>query len=203
MPPSESSFLRQLSQKEAWKASSKRWNNKPYTDTHSIYTTMPENRKRVMVVVDQSLHSKHAMLWVLTHVANQGDMLTLLEIQPSPNFNASSSSAPLNQLVASLGSLCKACKPEVEVEALVIQGGPKLATVVSQVKKLEVSVLVLGQNNTSPILRCLGGMSSTEKFVEQCINTVECLTIGVRKQSKGIGGYLISTRWHKDFWLLA
>lgn len=33
---------------------------------------------------------------------------------------------------------------KVEVEALVIQG-PKLATVLSQVRKLEASVLVLGQ----------------------------------------------------------
>jgi len=39
----------------------------------------------------------------------------------------------------------------VEVEALVIQG-PKLATVMSQVKKLEVSVLVLGQKKPSPLL---------------------------------------------------
>lgn len=163
---------------------------------------MMEKRKRVMVVVDQSLHSKHAMLWALTHVANKGDMLTLLQI--CPNFKKEtdgSSSAPPNHLVTSLGTLCKACKPEVEVEALVIEG-PKLATVVSQVKKLEVSVLVLGQKSSS-FLQCLGGMSSTEKFVDQCINTVECLTIGVRKQSKGIGGYLISTRWRKDFWLLA
>ncbi|KAI7754770.1 hypothetical protein M8C21_033838 [Ambrosia artemisiifolia] len=169
---------------------------------------LPEKRKRVMVVVDQSIHSRHAMLWALTHVANQGDMLTLLQIQTPNTLNkettsSSSATPPDNVLVTSLGALCKACKPEVEVEALVIQGGPKLATVVSQVKKLEVSVLVLGQKNSSPILRCLGGMSSTEKFVEQCINTVDCLTIGVRKQSKGIGGYLISTRWHKDFWLLA
>lgn len=37
---------------------------------------------------------------------------------------------------------------KVEVEALVIQG-PKLATVMSQVKKLEVSVLVLGQKKPS------------------------------------------------------
>ncbi|KAF5788049.1 putative universal stress protein A [Helianthus annuus] len=112
---------------------------------------MPEKRKRVMVVVDQSIHSKHAMLWALTHVANQGDMLTLLQIQTTPNFHkdinpppssSSSSSAPDNLLVTLLGALCKACKPEVEVEALVIQGGPKLATVVSQVKKLDVSVSV-------------------------------------------------------------
>ncbi|KAF1899308.1 hypothetical protein Lal_00019436 [Lupinus albus] len=43
---------------------------------------------------------------------------------------------------------------KVKVEALVIQG-PKLATVMSQVKKLEVSVLVLGQKKHSSILSCL------------------------------------------------
>ncbi|CAH1428851.1 unnamed protein product [Lactuca virosa] len=231
MPTSESSFLRQLSEKEGWKSTSKRWggystSNKKASsscrESHLMQmegvgmygsnagrsgsgtTGMMEKRKRVMVVVDQSLHSKHAMLWALTHVANKGDMLTLLQISPNLNKESqggSSSSAPTNLLVTSLGTLCKACKPEVEVEALVIEG-PKLATVVSQVKKLEVSVLVLGQKSSS-FLQCLGGMSSTERFVEQCINTVECLTIGVRKQSKGIGGYLISTRWRKDFWLLA
>ncbi|KAI3513507.1 hypothetical protein L1887_20842 [Cichorium endivia] len=225
MPSSESSFLRQLSEKEGWKLSSKRWggygcnkNSSSCRESHMMQMEgvgmygsnagrsgsgggMLEKRKRVMVVVDQSLHSKHAMLWALTHVANKGDMLTLLQISPNLKKETEGSSAPANHLVTSLGTLCKACKPEVEVEALVIEG-PKLATVVSQVKKLEVSVLVLGQKSSS-FLQCLGGMSSTEKFVDQCINTVECLTIGVRKQSKGIGGYLISTRWRKDFWLLA
>ncbi|KAI3685499.1 hypothetical protein L6452_34747 [Arctium lappa] len=229
MPTSESSFLRQLSEKEGWKLKSKRWGGYNYNNNSSSSGSeahlmqmegigssncgrygsagvgaMVEKRKRVMVIVDQSIHSKHAMLWALTHVANKGDMLTLLQITPNLKRETveASSPAPANHLVTSLGTLCKACKPEVDVEALVIEG-PKLATVVSQVKKLEVSVLVLGQKNSSPFLHCLGGMSSTEKFVEQCINTVECLTIGVRKQSKGIGGYLISTRWRKDFWLLA
>lgn len=40
---------------------------------------------------------------------------------------------------------------QVEVEALVIQG-PKLGTVISQVKKLEVSVLVLGQKKPSAFI---------------------------------------------------
>lgn len=40
---------------------------------------------------------------------------------------------------------------QVDVEALVIQG-PKLGTVISQVKKLEVSVLVLGQKKPSPFI---------------------------------------------------
>ncbi|EAY76678.1 hypothetical protein OsI_04633 [Oryza sativa Indica Group] len=106
-------------------------------------------------------------------------------------------------LANSLGTLCKACRPEVEVEALVIQG-PKLATVLSQVKKLEASVLVLSQSKPSHFcwLSCIL-RSSIEEFVEQCINQAECLTLAVRKQSKGVGGYLISTRWQKNFWLLA
>ncbi|XWS21617.1 hypothetical protein CRYUN_Cryun30bG0069700 [Craigia yunnanensis] len=164
-------------------------------------------RKRVMVVVDQSSHSKHAMMWALTHVANMGDLLTLLHvISPSQKSSESSSSSCSPYLANILGSLCKACKPEIEVEALVIQG-PKLATVMSQVKKLEVSVLVLGQKRSSLFLNCLClcGTSSTEdeEFVEQCINNADCLTVGVRKQSKGVSGYLISTRWQKNFWLWA
>ncbi|KAI3512780.1 hypothetical protein L1887_20099 [Cichorium endivia] len=70
-----------------------------------------------MVVVDQSLHSKHAMLWVLSHVANKGDMLTLLQISPNlKKETEGSSSAPANHLVTSLGTLCKACKPEGQQE---------------------------------------------------------------------------------------
>lgn len=162
-------------------------------------------RKRVMVVVDQSSCSKHAMMFALTHVANKGDMLTLLLVVPPPNHDGSDSVSSSHYLANSLGSLCKACKPEVEVEALVIQG-PKLSTVLSQVKKLEVSVLVLGKKKSPPFLtpirNCLCGTSPNE-FVNQCINDADCLTIGVRKQSRNVGGYLISTRWQKNFWLLA
>ncbi|OMO91579.1 UspA [Corchorus capsularis] len=219
--PSSGAFLRQLSGKEAWKSTSWRWGgNTKYNNNVggtgysggfemeglNMYGNGVENglvlRKRVMVVVDQSSHSKHAMMWALTHVTNKGDLLTLLHVI-SPTQDGSDSSS--TYLANSLGSLCKACKPEVEVEALVIQG-PKLATVMSQVKKLEVSVLVLGQKRPSAFLNCLclfGTSSSSEEFVEQCINNADCLTIGVRKQSKGVGGYLISTRWQKNFWLLA
>ncbi|XP_022885851.1 uncharacterized protein LOC111402044 isoform X2 [Olea europaea var. sylvestris] len=174
---------------------------------NNMYNSSSDNvgvlvmKKRVMVVVDQSSHSKHAMIWALTHVTNKGDILTLLQIVSPWKSEGCEFSSPC--LATSLGSLCKACKPEVEVEALVIQG-PKMDTIMSQVKKLEVSVLVLGLNNSHPtLLNCLCLKNSTEEFVEECIDVLECLTIGVRKQSKGVGGYLISTRWHKNFWLLA
>ncbi|KAJ1286459.1 hypothetical protein BS78_03G353500 [Paspalum vaginatum] len=157
-------------------------------------------RKRVMVVVDESSGAKHAMMWALTHVANKGDFLTLLHVLP---HSGSGRGEEASSLANSLGTLCKASRPEVEVEALVIQG-PKLATVLSQVKKLEASVLVLSQCRPSPYcwLSCFL-RSSSEEFVEQCINQAECLTLAVRKQSKGVGGYLVSTRWQKNFWLLA
>ncbi|EAZ14343.1 hypothetical protein OsJ_04265 [Oryza sativa Japonica Group] len=157
-------------------------------------------RKRVMVVVDDTSGAKHAMMWALTHVANKGDFLTLLHVLP---YAGAGRGEETPSLANSLGTLCKACRPEVEVEALVIQG-PKLATVLSQVKKLEASVLVLSQSKPSHFcwLSCIL-RSSSEEFVEQCINQAECLTLAVRKQSKGVGGYLISTRWQKNFWLLA
>lgn len=222
--------MRQLSGKEGWKSTSRRWGDGGggnWKQMEAGFNSMCGGggggyngggglvmRKRVMVVVDQSSHTKHAMMWALTHVTNKGDILTLLHIVPHSSSSSSShcsinkgsssdsSSSAAAHLASSLGSLCKACKPEVEVEALVIQG-PKMATVMSQVKKLEVSVLVLGQKKPSSLFSCLCGKSSEEEFVEQCINTLDCLTIGVRKQSKGMGGYLISTRWQKNFWLLA
>ncbi|KAK9758262.1 hypothetical protein RND81_01G218800 [Saponaria officinalis] len=125
--PSSGNILRQLSMKEGWKSSSKRWTNgsngrysnggemgacwkqmdgvNMYGEYNGGVNMMV--KKRVMVVVDESSRSKHAMMWALTHVTNKGDWLTLLHII---NDNDSSSST---NLATSLGSLCKACKPEV------------------------------------------------------------------------------------------
>ncbi|XP_011027546.1 PREDICTED: uncharacterized protein LOC105127813 isoform X1 [Populus euphratica] len=181
--------------------------------------------KRVMVVVDHTSHSKHAMMWALTYLANKGDLLTLLQIIPPSHkgsrgrTSGSGTDSSTPYLASSLGSLCKASRPErcliwgnyqVEVEALVIQG-PKLATVVNQVKKLEVTVLVLGQRRPSTLFSwwvqdsnlCLCATSNIEDFAEQCINNAECWAIGVRKQTEGMSGYLITTKRQKDFWLLA
>ncbi|KAG6472416.1 uncharacterized protein LOC122030364 [Zingiber officinale] len=189
---------------------SKRWDRRKEEDAIGYWcgesAAMVAN-KRVMVVVDQSGRSKHAMKCALTHLVNKGDLLTLLHVvPPNPRRYLRSSVAgagaghDIPTLANSLGALCKACKPEVEVEALVIKG-PKLATVLSQVRKLEVSALVLSQGKPSPL--CCLIRSSSEEFVEECISNAECLTLAVRKQSRGVGGYLLNSRWHKNFWLLA
>ncbi|XP_039050053.1 uncharacterized protein LOC120191131 [Hibiscus syriacus] len=214
--PTSSSFLRQLSVKQGWKSKSCRWemsnndNNvvgggkcRMEQGRVNMYGNGHDDddglvlRKRVMVVVDQSSHSKHAMMWALTHVVNKGDLVTLLHVI-SPIPKCSHSSFLLLIHVENRNEI------QVEVETVAIQG-PKLAIVMSQVKKLGVSVLVLGQKRQSPFLTCLCGKSENEEFVEQCIKNIDrnCLTIGVRKQSNGVSGYLISTRWLNNFWLLA
>ena len=102
--PSSGPFLRQLNAREAWRSTSNRWTwnkNRYYTsggggceksldqmegfamyedENNSNGTTV---RKRVMVVVDDTAHSKHAMIWALSHVANKADLLTLLHVVPS------------------------------------------------------------------------------------------------------------------------
>ncbi|KAI7994256.1 hypothetical protein LOK49_LG11G02253 [Camellia lanceoleosa] len=85
--PSSDSFFRQLSGREGWKSTSKRWGTggglKQMEGLNMYYGNGgggDQNggdggmmmRKRVMVVVDQSSHSKHAMIWALTHVTNMG-----------------------------------------------------------------------------------------------------------------------------------
>nr|DAD24577.1 TPA_asm: hypothetical protein HUJ06_026041 [Nelumbo nucifera] len=132
--PSAASFFRQLSGRDSWSSSSNRWSKKSkYGGGEGCQRSLKqmeglrmcggvvENgglvmRKRVMVVVDQSARAKHAMMWALTHVTNKGDLLTLLHIVPPPSHSYKcsermSDSSPY--LANSLGSLCKACKPEV------------------------------------------------------------------------------------------
>lgn len=104
-------FLRQLSGKEDMgSSSSKRWSKKgkPMGGV--------EMRKRVMVVVDHSTTAKTAVMWALTHVANKGDHLTLLEVVSPHNRRqrkslTTESPAPLAS--SQIASLCKACRPEV------------------------------------------------------------------------------------------
>eukprot|EP00250_Pteridium_aquilinum_P004758 c14957_g1_i1 orf=232-1038(+) len=108
-----------------------------------------------------------------------------------------------SQLGLSLKMLCTSRRPEVEVEVMTVEGNDKGPTIVSQAKKLEASVLVLGQRKPSLLQRLFNQRSPNDGVVEYCIQNAECLTLAVRKKSKQMGGYLINSRWQKNFWLLA
>ncbi|OEL27556.1 hypothetical protein BAE44_0011425 [Dichanthelium oligosanthes] len=154
-------------------------------------------RKRVMVVVDQSSGARHAMMWALTHVASKGDFLTLLHVLPPQSGSGGSGGGggrgggvDASALANSLGALCKACKPEIGATST---NGSTLRP--CHCWDGLVSLLYAALRS---FMR-----SSSEALVEECISRAECLTVAVRRQSKGVGGYLISTRWQKNFWLLA
>lgn len=69
-----------------------------------------------MVVIDSSARAKHAMMWALTHVANKGDLLTLLYVVPPDHHHhhlRGGGEDDATNLANSLATLCKACKPEV------------------------------------------------------------------------------------------
>ncbi|XP_048565329.1 uncharacterized protein LOC125545437 isoform X2 [Triticum urartu] len=120
-------FLRQLSSSNGLQAAqdgygggrrrgSRRWSKKRAGRGYggggkgeAASSSAAAGRKRVMVVVDDSSGAKHAMMWALTHVANRGDFLTLLHVLP--HYGAGAEEAP--SLANSLGTLCKACRPEL------------------------------------------------------------------------------------------
>ncbi|KAH9300196.1 hypothetical protein KI387_011779, partial [Taxus chinensis] len=120
-------------------------------------------RKRVVVLVDESHETKLAFLWALSHVVNKFDTVTLLYIVDcqkttlqtylkdmlcSENAYGRNRDAKGFDLVNSLEVLSRAHWPQVQIEAVVVEGDKK-PTIVNQVKKLEASVLVLGQKRPS------------------------------------------------------
>ncbi|KAH9299871.1 hypothetical protein KI387_044094 [Taxus chinensis] len=149
------SILRQFSaNRSSGKGSRKEWEN-----------TGSNSRKRIMIAVDGSKEAKHALLWALSHVVNSYDIITLLnvvDIQYNPNFTCRDGfsdvidhtqhkrllDAKECELVKSFKALCKSHRPEVDVEVLVTQG-ERATTIVRLAKKLEASLLVLGQTRPS------------------------------------------------------
>lgn len=95
---------------------------------------------------------------------------------------------------------------QVHVEMAVREGKDKGATIVEEAKRARASLLVLGQRKKSFLRRLHMIWASKRKgirFVDYCIQNANCMTIAVRRKNRKFGGYLITTKRHKNFWLLA
>lgn len=164
---------------------------------------------RVMVVVDTSLEAKSALQWALTHTVQSHDTIILLSVikpsQQGENANSENSQRAY-ELLYSMKTMCQTKRPGVQVELAVQEGKEKGPVIVEAAKQRKVSLLVLGQRKRWIMWR-LGRIWSRKKsknrVVEHCIQNAKCLTIAVRRKSSKYGGYLITTKRHKDFWLLA
>lgn len=101
------------------------------------------------------------------------------------------------------------------MEVAIAQGKEKGPIIVEESKKHDVALLILGQKKKSMTWQLImmwahggrvvagGGGSGGGGVVEYCIQNASCMAIAVRRKSKKLGGYLITTKRQKDFWLLA
>ncbi|MBA0721482.1 hypothetical protein Golax_009023 [Gossypium laxum] len=169
--------------------------------------------RKIMIVVDSSIEAKGALQWALSHTVQCHDTLVLLHVTkpskqvPNTNENHDKNRAPrVCEPVSSLQNMSKQKRPEVEVEVAVVEGNEKGLTIVEEAKKQGVALLVLGQKKKSMTWRLVmmwAGSRTTGGVVEYCIQNATCMAVAVRRKSKKLGGYLITTKRHKDFWLLA
>ncbi|XP_019200026.1 PREDICTED: uncharacterized protein LOC109193600 isoform X2 [Ipomoea nil] len=159
---------------------------------------------RVMVVVDKSLEAKAALQWALSHTVQSQDTVILVHVtKPSKQGELDQRSY---ELLSSMKNMCQTRRPGVQVEIQLQEGKEKGPVIVEAAKQQKVSLLVLGQRKRSMMWRLhtmWSGKRARPKVVNYCIQNANCMTIAVRRKSRKHGGYLITTKRHKDFWLLA
>ncbi|GLU13272.1 hypothetical protein SLE2022_299150 [Rubroshorea leprosula] len=167
---------------------------------------------RVMVVVDSSVEAKWALEWAISHAVRVEDTIVLLHVgKPKKSVSNGKQSARVKDLLQSMKNKCQNRNPGVRVELVMVEGKEKGPVIVEAAKRHKASLLVLGQRTSWMIWQLLkrwawkgghgGDCSSSE--VDYCIQNASCMTIAARKMSNELGGYLITTRHHKNFWLLA
>ena len=96
----------------------------------------------------------------------------------------------------------------MKVEIALVEGKERGPIIVEEAKRQRVSLLVLGQKRKQSICWQLIKRWSTRSMkrkhvVDYCIQNASCMTIAVRRKNRKMGGYLITTKRHKNFWLLA
>lgn len=98
----------------------------------------------------------------------------------------------------------------MKIETSVVQRKDKGPAIVEEARRQGAALLVLGQKKQPMTWRLLmmwawgsGATAAGAGVVEYCIQKADCMAIAVRRKSKKLGGYLITTKRQKDFWLLA
>uniref|UniRef100_A0A0D3CL40 Uncharacterized protein n=1 Tax=Brassica oleracea var. oleracea TaxID=109376 RepID=A0A0D3CL40_BRAOL len=97
---------------------------------------------------------------------------------------------------------------EVEIRRLEGKDKEKGAKIVEEAKKQQVTLLVVGQEKKPPIWRLLKKWAWKRRHghtgvLKYCLENAPCMTIAVKPKKRKHGGYLITTKRHNNFWLLA
>ncbi|KAG2317657.1 hypothetical protein Bca52824_020779 [Brassica carinata] len=166
-----------------------------------------EGGNRVMVVVDKALASTGALEWAITHTLQPQDTLFLLYFaQPFTKGKRKNRKREVktDELVHTLKKLSQTKRPGEARR----KDKEKGATIVEEAKKQQVSLLVVGQEKKPPVWRLLKRWAWKRRrghagVLKYCLENATCMTIAVKPKKRKHGGYLITTKRHKTFWLLA
>ncbi|WOL03156.1 hypothetical protein Cni_G11876 [Canna indica] len=177
--------------------------------------------RRIMIVVDSSPEAKAALQWALSHSVQSNDTVVLVQIvKPSERGKVTGfcffvitgdrtqrERYPKGlEFLLSMKSICQTKKPEVRVEMAVVEGKERGPAIVEEAGKQDAALLVMGQKKQSMTWRLIvmwAGNKMGGNMVDYCIQNATCMALAVRRKSRRGGGYLITTKRHKDFWLLA
>ncbi|CAM0875397.1 unnamed protein product [Alopecurus aequalis] len=171
--------------------------------------------RRVMVVADGRAEAVGALEWALSQAVRSNDDVVLLAVvKPAPQDAGADSCVKMSRTTCyehldAMRSLCESTRPEVRVEVCVVEAEERAPAVVDAARRHGASLLVLGQRRRvwwipglwPAAKRQCGRMRRGIGLVEHCIEHAPCEALGVRRRSSG--GYLVSSKRHKDFWLLA
>ncbi|KAF3554838.1 hypothetical protein F2Q69_00015461 [Brassica cretica] len=97
---------------------------------------------------------------------------------------------------------------EVEIRRLEGKDKGKGAKIVEEAKKQQVTLLVVGQEKKPTVCRLLKRWGWKRRrghagVLKYCLENASCMTIAVKPKKRKHDGYLITTKRHKNFWLLS
>ncbi|XP_043722652.1 universal stress protein PHOS34 [Telopea speciosissima] len=100
-------------------------------------------------------------------------------------------------------------KVKVHIERIEIDGKDKASTILMKSRMLSIDILAIGQRRSlsNAILGCRRSGGSTRgtrgiDTAEYLIEHSKCTCVGVQKKGQN-GGYLLNSKKHRNFWLLA
>ncbi|XP_022722679.1 uncharacterized protein LOC111279881 [Durio zibethinus] len=188
--------------------------------------------RKVMVVADPTPHSAAALQYALSHALLEQDELILFHIE-NPNswkntFSTflrrpsfpSAATAPNSVLEGAstdidfLDQMKRACeiaqpKIPVRIEKTDMDGKDKATVILSKSKALGIDLIIIGQRRSlsSALLgyRLPSGSMRGPKLIDTAdylIDNSPCTCVGVQKKGQN-GGYVLNSKTHKNFWLLA
>ncbi|KAF3328108.1 Universal stress protein family [Carex littledalei] len=182
-----------------------------------------------MVVADPGRETTSALEWALSHGILENDEVILLHVEASAavGFRRGSSSSSFSsflrrpstgttevegrgiggeyEFLATMKAMCQARQPTVRVniETIEMEERDKATTILAEANRRKVDMIVIGQRRSSFIGSKLSGSMSMKgpDLAEFLIEQSKCLCIAVQK--KHSAGYVLNTKTHKNFWLLA